>query len=329
MANIYGRQIILPLTNKSGGSVAAGDVVINDTSNDAAFTTTTSASTTGPVWIAQEAIANNATGRVLIGGYAGLVNVNASVTRGHYGATHTVAKQAADAGTTRTAGTFCRFLTGGTTPTAYVYPTDLLGSSLTNPMTTTGDTIYSSDNSGTPARLGIGSTGDVHTIVGGVPVWRGGQGVIGYVLLKDIQTANTQGGGFTSGAWRTRVLNTESVDTGNDCSLASNQFTLTAGTYDIEASAPGVFVSDHQTRLYNTTDSATILAGTSEYAPIVSSSDGSQTRSYVIGRFTIAASKALELQHRCSVTRNSNGFGVAANFGENEVYAVVRLWRVS
>jgi hypothetical protein len=37
-------------------------------------------------------------------------------------------------------------------------------------MTTTGDTIYSSSGS-TPARLGIGSTGDVLTIAGGVPSW--------------------------------------------------------------------------------------------------------------------------------------------------------------
>lgn len=153
--------------------------------------------------------------------------------------------------------------------------------------------------------------------------------VIGYVVLKDVKTANTAAGGFTSGAWQTRVLNTEETDTNSDCSLASNQFTLAAGTYDIEASAPALFVSGHQTRLYNTTDSATILPGTSEYAPLVSAADGSATRSYVIGRFTIAASKALEIQHRCLVTRATNGFGAAANFGESEVYAIVRLWRVS
>lgn len=41
---------------------------------------------------------------------------------------------------------------------------------MTNPMTTTGDTIYSSSGS-TPARLGIGSTGQVLTVSGGVPVW--------------------------------------------------------------------------------------------------------------------------------------------------------------
>ena len=46
-----------------------------------------------------------------------------------------------------------------------------LGSGMTNPMTTTGDIIYSSDNSGTPARLGVGADGEVLTLSGGVPVW--------------------------------------------------------------------------------------------------------------------------------------------------------------
>lgn len=43
-------------------------------------------------------------------------------------------------------------------------------SGMTNPMTTTGDTIYSSSGS-TPARLGIGSTGQVLTVSGGIPSW--------------------------------------------------------------------------------------------------------------------------------------------------------------
>jgi hypothetical protein len=39
-----------------------------------------------------------------------------------------------------------------------------------NPLTTTGDTIYSSSGS-TPARLAIGSSGNVLTVAGGVPTW--------------------------------------------------------------------------------------------------------------------------------------------------------------
>jgi hypothetical protein len=50
----------------------------------------------------------------------------------------------------------------------FVWGTDSAG--MTNPMTTTGDTIYSSSGS-TPARLGIGSTGQVLTVAAGLPSW--------------------------------------------------------------------------------------------------------------------------------------------------------------
>lgn len=153
-ASTYGRQVVVPLTNKSGGSVAAGDVVIVDTTNNDAFTTTTSANVTKMIGIAQETIANNATGRILTSGYAALVNVNASVTRGNYGATHTVAKQATDAGTTRVAGTFCQFLTGGTTPDAAVWQPDLGGAGVS--VTTKGDL---QTYSGSATRLAVGPDG--------------------------------------------------------------------------------------------------------------------------------------------------------------------------
>jgi hypothetical protein len=54
---------------------------------------------------------------------------------------------------------------------------------MTNPMTTTGDTIYSSSGS-TPARLGIGSTGNVLTVSGGVPVWSAPAGGGGMTLIS-------------------------------------------------------------------------------------------------------------------------------------------------
>lgn len=50
----------------------------------------------------------------------------------------------------------------------FVWSADAAG--MTNPMTTTGDTIYSSSGS-TPARLGIGTTGQVLAVSGGIPAW--------------------------------------------------------------------------------------------------------------------------------------------------------------
>jgi hypothetical protein len=158
-SNTYGRGVWLPLTNKSGGSVAAGDVVVVDTTNNDAFTTSTAGAFTGGVGVVQStSIANNAVGLVAFSGYVTLVNTSASVPRGNFGKTHTVAKQAVDAGATRGVGTFCQFLTGGTTPDALLYPVDLLGSSLTNPMTTKGD-IIQGDTGGAAVRLGAGTAG--------------------------------------------------------------------------------------------------------------------------------------------------------------------------
>lgn len=120
MASSSGRRVLIPLTNKSGGAVAAGDVVVIDTTTNESFTTTTTASFGGAIGIAWEAISNNATGRVAVAGYVDLVNVSASVTRGDFGYTHTVAKQAA-ANSTRSAGAFCAFLKSGTTPSAWLF----------------------------------------------------------------------------------------------------------------------------------------------------------------------------------------------------------------
>ena len=50
----------------------------------------------------------------------------------------------------------------------FVWSADAAG--MTNPMTTTGDIIYSTPNS-TPVRRGIGSTGQVLTVAGGIPTW--------------------------------------------------------------------------------------------------------------------------------------------------------------
>jgi hypothetical protein len=174
MSNSYGRQVVIPLTNKSGGGVIAGDVVVVDTTNNDAFTTSTAGAVTLGVGIAQETIASNAVGRVLIGGYAALVNVNASVTRGHVGKTHTVAKQATDAGASRTVGTFCIFLTGGTTPDAWVYPADLNASSgnvATDPIWDAAGDLAVGTGADTAAKLAIGNAGAVLARINGAVAW--------------------------------------------------------------------------------------------------------------------------------------------------------------
>ena len=61
---------------------------------------------------------------------------------------------------------------------------------MTNPMTTTGDIVYASSGS-TPGRIGIGSTGNVLTVAGGIPSWAAPAG--GGKVLQVVQatTATT------------------------------------------------------------------------------------------------------------------------------------------
>jgi hypothetical protein len=102
-------------------AIIAGDVVIVSAANDESFTTTTSAAyATTRVGVALESIAAAAAGRILLEGYAPLVNVSASATRGHYLFTHTVAKQATSSAT-YTAGAFGQIIKAGTTPSAILF----------------------------------------------------------------------------------------------------------------------------------------------------------------------------------------------------------------
>ena len=87
---------------------------------------------------------------------------------------------------------------------------------MTNPMTTTGDTIYSSSGS-TPARLGIGSTGNVLTVAGGVPTWAAPAGGGGMTLLS---TTTLSGASTTvssiSGSYKNLYILIVGVNTASD-----------------------------------------------------------------------------------------------------------------
>jgi hypothetical protein len=198
---------------------------------------------------------------------------------------------------------------------------------MTNPMTTTGDTIYSSSGS-TPARLGIGSTGDVLTVAGGVPSWAAPAATGSTVaVFADNKTAGTGGGTFTNGAWRTRDLQTTYFNNITSCSLASNQITLPAGTYEVMANAPSFQVNASMARLYNITDSAVV--GNNGSTCYNAASDSTIAPAILTVAFTIAATKVFELQHRCETTKSSNGFGVDVTFGGVEVYSQIKIVKVA
>lgn len=118
---IRGRQAVIPLTNKSGGSVVAGDLVVVDSSTDESFTTSSTINAEVSIGIAQESIANNASGRVLVYGYAPLVTTALiSQTRGNY-MFHSSNTKTARGQATRANGAVGQFLKTSTTPSAWLW----------------------------------------------------------------------------------------------------------------------------------------------------------------------------------------------------------------
>jgi len=89
-------------------------------------------------------------------------------------------------------------------------------------LTTTGDLVYASA-ANTPARLGIGSTGQVLTVSGGVPAWSAASmpNFVGCVLYK---TANQS---LSSGTVTMVTWGEEVVDTDGFHSLVSNDQRIT------------------------------------------------------------------------------------------------------
>ena len=143
--------------------------------------------------------------------------------------------------------------------------------------------------------------------------------------VRDEKSSGTNGGTATAGLFQRRDLNTVETNTIPGASLSASQFTLPAGTYDIQASAPAFEAGGHQARLYNATDGTYPIIGGNE----VNGSDRiGSSRSLIMGRITITATKAFEIRHRVSATQSNNGFGVSLGFG-TEVYTDVVIRRVS
>jgi len=142
----------------------------------------------------------------------------------------------------------------------------------------------------------------------------------GYAIFADQKAQNTQGGTFTSGAWRQRDLNTTIANTDTtNITLGTNDFTLLAGNYFIQWSFGAHNVYQNQTQLHDGT--ITIAIGICNYA-------GNTTPATGETRVTPSTSTTYQIQHQCWSTKASDGFGVASNY-QTEQYATVLICKES
>jgi len=151
------------------------------------------------------------------------------------------------------------------------------------------------------------------------------------VILQHYASAGTDSGGQSNGSWATRTLNREVLDTGSICTLSSNEFTLPAGIYNIIVHGVFHYTAAGRLRLYNVSDTG--VETNLDYKNIVSLAcydNGFADVPVVIDDyFELTAQKTLRIESRVASSNTTNGWGQAANFGEEEIYLIVKLIKVA
>lgn len=174
------------------------------------------------------------------------------------------------------------------------------------------------------AALGAGGAGKM-LLAGGAsanPAW----GSPAYLQFDYRQSSGTAGGTTTLGAYTKYPLNTEVLDTDSLGSISSSVITLAAGTYNVWGWVIFYRTNSSRLRLRNTSDSATLILGSSTRA---NTGNNVSTSALIQGRFTIAASKNIELQYYCeSGSGESSALGFPVGSGESEVYGSISFERV-
>ena len=140
------------------------------------------------------------------------------------------------------------------------------------------------------------------------------------------EKAGANGGSCIAGN-QVRTLNTIITNEITGASLSSNRITLPAGTYYIDAQAPGFFCGRHRIFLYNYTDSSNIIIGLQTFSQTSSGTD--VNHSFLYGRFTISGQKEIELQHSTQIAKSSNGLGLNRTDGLTGIFANVLIWRTA
>lgn len=147
----------------------------------------------------------------------------------------------------------------------------------------------------------------------------------GYIMLRRELSSGTDGGTFTSGAWRARLLNTTVNDTANQVlslDTGTGIFQIKAGKYKVRCEAPAFDVNRHRARLRNITSGGSIY-GTSEFT-----GDNGQSNSLAQGIVELLVDTDFILESRCQTTKATTGFGVAANFDQPECFEFVEFTEI-
>lgn len=149
------------------------------------------------------------------------------------------------------------------------------------------------------------------------------------VMLTQDLAALSNGGSSVATTWTTRVINTEVADPNGICTLASNQFTLPAGTYTISFVQQFCGGYDFKGRIRNITAGTTVAL--SNNARVAALTANNNCESSGVGIFTISTTSTFELQYyaQSAVATFGLGIGQYATSGESERYVTILIQRIA
>lgn len=151
---------------------------------------------------------------------------------------------------------------------------------------------------------------------------------ISVAIICDEKATDSLGGSSTGDGELDRELNTTISDPDSIVSISSNQFTLGAGTYLIEFSAPCYASNRHHVRLYDQTagDYVTKSFGSSEFSP---NSDNVQSRSFGANIVSPTSSNIYKIRHYTTTGVSNSGLGIdQENSGAKCIYTIVKITKL-
>ena len=150
-----------------------------------------------------------------------------------------------------------------------------------------------------------------------------------FLHIQDQKPDGTNGGASVAG-YNTRDLNTILVNNISGATLASNQITLPAGKYYIEASSPIIRVNSNFSQIYDASNTNELLSGRSNYTTYSDTYAGDNTT--VFGVIDLVATTTIEYR---VYTLTAFSYGLGSSIGQyvagvvsHETYADIRIWKV-
>ena len=166
----------------------------------------------------------------------------------------------------------------------------------------------------------IGNVFNIIKVSGGSSLGGGSGTPSSFARIVD-KKAKTVAGGNSIAGIQVRDLNTIQYDADNIVTLSGNDFTLQAGTYVIDYSAPANKVEAHNVNLFDVTDNQTVNIGTTNYTL-----DNASNTSYGNYSVTLTEPHTYRVTHITEVAK-TNGLG-NLNPATDGIFATVDIEKV-